>query len=151
MLCRTPYTKERYHAEAEYLAGHGYVVAVQDWRQTHGEMDVSQFRSRHEPTDGYDAVEWLAAKLIIDSGLYGSYPARQNGTFGLPLRFRYALQMALQLERDPVRKRMFQEAYDDPTKYFMLLTSPRSYHRRHHHPRPVPRLRGEVSAGGDDR
>jgi uncharacterized protein len=62
LLSRTPYGKDRWQSEGRYLAGHGYGVALQDWRQTQGEFDTGQFRPRHEATDGYDAVEWLASR-----------------------------------------------------------------------------------------
>jgi len=73
LLCRTPYGKARYAHEGMYLARHGYVVAIQDWRQTQGKFDSKQFRPKYEATDGYDVIEWLAAQPFCDGqvGMWG--------------------------------------------------------------------------------
>ena len=73
LMCRTPYGKARWFDEGMYLARHGYVVAVQDWRQTQGDFDTKQFRPKHEATDGYDAIEWFAAQPWCDGkvGMWG--------------------------------------------------------------------------------
>ena len=61
ILIRTPYKKEMQELDGMYYARRGYVVAVQDVRgrfASPGEWEPFV----HEPDDGYDAVEWLAAR-----------------------------------------------------------------------------------------
>lgn len=88
LLCRTPYTRARWHHEGRYLARFGYAVAIQDWRQTQGEFDASQWRPRHEATDGYDAIEWLAAQPWSNGkvGAWGHSAMGQAIQAYLPLR-----------------------------------------------------------------
>jgi hypothetical protein len=60
ILIRTPYKKEVQELDGMYYARRGYAVAVQDvrgWFASPGEWEPFV----HEPDDGYDAVEWLAA------------------------------------------------------------------------------------------
>src|SRR5580704_11119362 len=62
ILMRTPYDKSvGWAASPAYqIAGHGYVVVVQDVRGRYtSEGEFYPFR--HESDDGYDAVEWVAA------------------------------------------------------------------------------------------
>lgn len=61
VLVRTPYKKEMNELQARYYARRGYVFAVQDCR--------GRFASSgqwnpffDEPSDGYDAIEWLAVQ-----------------------------------------------------------------------------------------
>ncbi len=61
VLVRTPYKKEMNELQGKYFARRGYVYAVQDCRgrfASPGEWDPFF----DEPDDGYDAVEWLAAR-----------------------------------------------------------------------------------------
>jgi len=62
LLMRTPYGRANETEDGNYFAQHGYVQALQDWRQTQGEYDMSAFKPKFEDTDGYDAVEWLASQ-----------------------------------------------------------------------------------------
>jgi uncharacterized protein len=61
ILIRTPYKKEIQQLDAMYYARRGYAVAAQDVRgrfASPGEWEPFV----HEPDDGYDAIEWLAAR-----------------------------------------------------------------------------------------
>jgi uncharacterized protein len=61
ILIRTPYKKEVQELDGKYYARRGYVVAIQDVRgrfASPGEWEPFV----HEPEDGYDAIEWLAAR-----------------------------------------------------------------------------------------
>jgi putative CocE/NonD family hydrolase len=73
LLDRTPYGKRgRLERHGEWYARRGYVVAVQDCRgRFDSEGDYYIFVNEAE--DGYDAVEWLAARDYCDG---------QVGTFG---------------------------------------------------------------------
>ena len=62
LLMRTPYGRANETEDGHFFARHGYVQALQDWRQTQGEYDMSAFKPKFEDTDGYDAVEWLASQ-----------------------------------------------------------------------------------------
>lgn len=62
LLMRTPYGREKESEDGSFFARHGYVTALQDWRQTQGQYDMSGFKPKFEDTDGYDAVEWLASQ-----------------------------------------------------------------------------------------
>ncbi|MEX2423655.1 MAG: CocE/NonD family hydrolase, partial [Acidimicrobiia bacterium] len=88
LLSRTPYGKDRWQSEGRFFARHGYGVALQDWRQTQGEFDTGQFRPRHEATDGYDAVEWLAAQPWSNGrvGMWGHSAMGQAIQAILPLQ-----------------------------------------------------------------
>jgi putative CocE/NonD family hydrolase len=74
ILIRVPYNKDTYRGAtipAEFFAGQGYVVLVQDVRGKHaseGEYAVQMADAR----DGYDAVEW-AAKQPWSTGKIGTY------------------------------------------------------------------------------
>jgi len=61
ILIRTPYGKEMEELSARFYARRGYVVAVQDVRgrfQSAGRWEPLV----HEGRDGYDTIEWLAAR-----------------------------------------------------------------------------------------
>ncbi|MCU1237039.1 MAG: hypothetical protein JWP63_5006, partial [Candidatus Solibacter sp.] len=61
ILVRTPYKKEVNDMRARYYAHRGYAVAIQDVRgrfASEGEWEALV----HEPKDGYDTIEWLAAQ-----------------------------------------------------------------------------------------
>lgn len=78
ILIRTPYSKDsrpphytRPGSIANYFAGHGYVVAVQDNRGRH-ESEGDFVVSRSEREDGYDTVDWLA-RQAWSTGRVGTY------------------------------------------------------------------------------
>lgn len=61
ILMRTPYKKNLFESKGRFFARRGYIVAAQDCR---GRF-ASQGRWEpfvHEAEDGYDAIEWLAAR-----------------------------------------------------------------------------------------
>jgi putative CocE/NonD family hydrolase len=61
ILIRTPYAKGLEELSARFYARRGYVVAVQDVRgrfQSAGRWEPLV----HEGRDGYDTIEWLAAR-----------------------------------------------------------------------------------------
>ena len=67
ILCRTPYDKtdRRYSEIADAFTPRGYVVALQDLRdryRSEGSGDYFHTTTPHEGRDGYDTVEWLAAR-----------------------------------------------------------------------------------------
>lgn len=67
ILCRTPYNKgdQRYAEIGEFFTPHGYVVAIQDLRDRYrsdGTGDYDHSATPHEGRDGYDTIEWLAAR-----------------------------------------------------------------------------------------
>jgi putative CocE/NonD family hydrolase len=67
----------------------------------------------------------LKSVFVIDTGLdYGSYPARQNGAFGMAFRLRHTLLMAHILERDPNVRQTLRDAYLNPDKYFSIFKRP---------------------------
>jgi uncharacterized protein len=80
LLLRTPYGKQHYAelaAEADAMAAHGYIVALQDIRGRYA--SDGQFDPWWSPTrgdccvlDGYDSVEW-AAGLPNASGAVGTF------------------------------------------------------------------------------
>jgi putative CocE/NonD family hydrolase len=80
ILTRTPYDKRTLRdpaSEVWKFVAAGFVVAVQDLRGTHeseGECRVSV----HERTDGYDTVEWLAARPW-SNGRVGTYGCSHRG------------------------------------------------------------------------
>jgi uncharacterized protein len=61
ILIRTPYKKEMGENQARYYARRGYAVAIQDCRGRFGSEGVWE-PFLNESTDGYDAIEWLAAQ-----------------------------------------------------------------------------------------
>ena len=71
ILMRTPYDKSVSWAvsPAYQIAGHGYVVVVQDVRGRYT-SEGEWYTFRHESDDGYDAVEWVAA-LPYSNGKVG--------------------------------------------------------------------------------
>ena len=80
LLHRTPYDKSDPAAVtiAETLAGHGYVVMVQDTRGRHHSQGVFEKYYSFDAYDGYDTIEWAANQPYSDGkvGMYGtSYAA----------------------------------------------------------------------------
>lgn len=61
ILIRTPYKKALSELDARYFARRGYAVAVQDCRGRFDSQGVWE-PFVNEEKDGYDAVEWLAAR-----------------------------------------------------------------------------------------
>jgi putative CocE/NonD family hydrolase len=63
LLLRTPYdrTSRERMAEAEWFAGRGYAVVVQDCRGRFASEGVFRL-GRGEAEDGYDSVEWVAGQ-----------------------------------------------------------------------------------------
>jgi len=61
ILIRTPYKKEMVEVQARYYARRGYAVAVQDCRGRFASAGTWE-PFIHEPKDGYDTIEWLAAQ-----------------------------------------------------------------------------------------
>ncbi|MEM8985397.1 MAG: CocE/NonD family hydrolase [Pseudomonadota bacterium] len=77
LLSRTPYNKDRDSSPAEFYAGQGYVVAVQDVRgkfESGGLYTVSG-GSRD---DGYDTVSWLSERPW-STGKVGTYGCSYRG------------------------------------------------------------------------
>ena len=72
LLQRTPYDKTKAQANAEYLARHGYVVAVQDTRGRYKSEGTFLKVQPIDATDGYDTIEWLA-KLPYVNGSVGMW------------------------------------------------------------------------------
>ncbi len=67
ILCRTPYDKtdRRYTEIADFFTPRGYVVALQDLRDRYRSEGTGEYFHTvtvHEGEDGYDTVEWLAAR-----------------------------------------------------------------------------------------
>jgi putative CocE/NonD family hydrolase len=61
ILIRTLYQKELSERDGHYYARRGYVVAIQDVRGRFSSPGTGELFV-HEPKDGYDAIEWLAAQ-----------------------------------------------------------------------------------------
>jgi putative CocE/NonD family hydrolase len=61
ILVRTPYKKEMSELTGRFYARRGYAVAVQDCRGRFGSEGTWE-PFVHEPKDGHDAVEWVAAQ-----------------------------------------------------------------------------------------
>ena len=72
LLQRTPYDKTKAQVNAEYLARHGYVVAVQDTRGRYKSEGTFLKVQPIDATDGYDTIEWLA-KLPYVNGAVGMW------------------------------------------------------------------------------
>ncbi|MBA2474606.1 MAG: CocE/NonD family hydrolase, partial [Actinobacteria bacterium] len=67
ILCRTPYDKtdRRYSEIADFFTPRGYAVVLQDLRdryRSEGTGDYAHTITPHEGRDGYDTVEWIAAR-----------------------------------------------------------------------------------------
>jgi len=67
ILCRTPYDKtdRRYSEIADFFTPRGYAVVLQDLRdryRSEGTDDYAHTITPHEGRDGYDTVEWIAAR-----------------------------------------------------------------------------------------
>jgi len=65
VLERTPYDKENKAAEGRYFARHGYVAVMQDVRGRFA-SEGEWYPFAKEAPDGYDAVEWVAARPWSD-------------------------------------------------------------------------------------
>lgn len=72
LLQRTPYDKTKAQTNAEYLAQHGYVVAVQDSRGRYKSEGKFLKVQPIDATDGYDVVEWLA-RQPYSNGMVGMW------------------------------------------------------------------------------
>jgi putative CocE/NonD family hydrolase len=74
LLQRTPYDKSRAQVNAEYLARHGYVVAVQDTRGRYRSEGKFLKVQPIDATDGYDTIEWLAKQPYANGavGMWGT-------------------------------------------------------------------------------
>ena len=95
ILCRTPYNKSdlRYIEIGEYFATRGYAVVLQDLRGRYKSEGLGQYFhtvNPHEGIDGYDAIEWIAARPWSNGkvGMVGS-------------SFAAVTQVAAALERPP--------------------------------------------------
>jgi uncharacterized protein len=67
ILCRTPYDKtdRRYTEIADFFVPRGYAVVLQDVRdryRSEGTGDYEHTITPHQGRDGYDTVEWIAAR-----------------------------------------------------------------------------------------
>ena len=74
LLQRTPYDKTKAQTNAEYLARHGYVVAVQDSRGRYKSEGKFLKVQPIDATDGYDVIEWLAKQPYSNGsvGMWGT-------------------------------------------------------------------------------
>ncbi len=74
LLQRTPYDKSKAQVNAEYLARHGYVVAVQDTRGRYRSEGRFLKVQPIDATDGYDTIEWLAKQPYANGavGMWGT-------------------------------------------------------------------------------
>ncbi len=74
LLQRTPYDKTKGQTNAEYLARHGYVVAVQDTRGRYKSEGKFLKVQPIDATDGYDTIEWLAKQPYSNGsvGMWGT-------------------------------------------------------------------------------
>ena len=74
LLQRTPYDKSKAQVNAEYLARHGYVVAVQDTRGRYKSEGKFLKVQPIDATDGYDTIEWLAKQPYANGsvGMWGT-------------------------------------------------------------------------------
>ena len=97
ILLRTPYNRARpTHQEmCEFLAGHGYLAAVQDCRGRYASEGEFVLLA-NEGRDGYDAIEWLAALPYCDGNV---------GTYGTS--YLAWVQNAAAIERPPHLKAMW--------------------------------------------
>ncbi|QEH37541.1 Cocaine esterase [Aquisphaera giovannonii] len=76
LFTRTPYDKRGTGAEGTYYAERGYVVVANDTRGRYASEGAWNGLA-NDPEDGYDVVEWIAARPWSDSkvGTFGtSYP-----------------------------------------------------------------------------
>jgi hypothetical protein len=73
ILLRTPYSKSsgEYVSAAQFFAGQGFAVAVQDFRGKFESEGVYQFDRGHRK-DGYDTMEWLTQQPW-SNGNIGTY------------------------------------------------------------------------------
>jgi predicted acyl esterase len=79
VLIRTPYGKTNlnYVPSAEFFAGQGFAVAVQDCRGKFESEGIYRFTRGHR-TDGYDTIAWLA-KQPWSNGKIGTYGCSYAG------------------------------------------------------------------------
>ena len=90
VMIRLPYDKDNYGGAinpAQYFAGHGYAVVVQDMRgkfQSEGHYLVSSA----DRSDGYDAVEWASTQKWSNGkiGTYGCSYLGENQTQLMAMR-----------------------------------------------------------------
>lgn len=73
IVIRTPYQKNVSELTGRYYARRGYAVAIQDCRGRFGSSGVWE-PFVHEPHDGYDTIEWVAAQPWCDGkvGMIGA-------------------------------------------------------------------------------
>ena len=104
LLERTPYDRTSESGMANELAGHGYVVVLQD---TRGRYDSGGdfYPFRDESQDGYDTVEW-AAQLKSSNGKVGMFGGSYEG----------ATQMLAAMARPPHLLAIF--PYVTPSEYY---------------------------------
>ena len=97
ILLRTPYNRARpTHQEmCEFLAGHGYLAAIQDCRGRYASEGEFVLLANEGP-DGYDAIEWLASLPYCDGNV---------GTYGTS--YLAWVQNAAAIERPPHLKAMW--------------------------------------------
>lgn len=95
ILCRTPYNKadRRYSELADFFTPRGYVTVLQDMRdryRSEGNGNYFHTANAHEGPDGYDTVEWIAARPW------------SNGRIGaVGSSFAAVVQVQMALERPP--------------------------------------------------
>jgi hypothetical protein len=92
ILCRTPYDKtdRRYSEIADFFTPRGYVTVLQDLRdryRSEGSGHYFHTANAHEGPDGYDTVEWIAARPWSNGRI---------GTVGSSFAALVQAQMALQ-------------------------------------------------------
>ena len=72
LLTRTPYDLATSAKQAEFLAAHGYVVALQNIRGRYKSEGKFLKVQPADATDGYDAIEWLA-RQPYSNGIVGMF------------------------------------------------------------------------------
>jgi putative CocE/NonD family hydrolase len=77
ILILTPYIGDTYYPRASYFAQNGYVCALVDVRGRWNSEGVFE-PMEHEARDGYDVVEWLAARPW-SNGRIGMWGGSYNG------------------------------------------------------------------------
>ena len=79
IVCITPYdkTERRYTEIADFFVPHGYAVVLQDMRDRHRSQGTKEYfhsATPHTGEDGYDTIEWIAARPWSNgrTGMVGS-------------------------------------------------------------------------------